>query len=545
MEKDLSWVKAQPRGMYFDKKEYQDTPLFTYEEVKDKLPVPVVDAKPIWKDSYDYSVKILFNNMHMPKEGSGFVSNFVDAAFNADVFLWDTVFMTVFCNLFHNYVPGIRSLDNFYCKQFEDGEIPREMVRDTGEDMPLWVNAYNKPLYSYFHNHYGFRRLKQLTNLPYEEMYKPDLGRKVEKHPYLTLDNLNHPVLGLAELQSYCFTGDSDRLKLVYEPLYRQYESYKYHLRHASGLYVTDWASMDNSPRNKHLGFGVDITSEVAMLIGQILEIMDILEAAGDPRPEFKERRTSLNKDREVLFAAINKYMWNEEDGFYYDVDKDMRQVGIKTIAGFMPMLAGACDGHQKECLVKWLNDKDTFNRIHRIPVLAANEEGFHPEGGYWSGSVWASTNSMMLTALENNGYHELAREIGRNHMDVLAQVYEKTGTIWENYPADSVTSGDADNKDFVGWSGIGSIYCLIAYGIGLQGSKDGLHWDIPEEAKKGRIGCKNYWFGGKQGDFVAELIDGILHVSIETEDSFPAEICCQGKTWKFDIKGNTELELK
>lgn len=544
MKRDLSFVKAQKRGMYFRKKEYDAAPLYTYEEVKDKLPVPIADAKPEWRECYEYSLRILFKNMHRPKEGSGFVSNFVDAAFNADIFLWDTVFMTLFCNLFHPYVPGICSLDNFYCKQFEDGEIPREMVRDTGEDFPLWVNAYQKPLYSYFHNHYGFRRLKELTDLPYEEMYKPDLGRTVEKNPYLTLDNLQHPLLALGEMESYRFTGDTERLKAVYEPLFRQYEAMKYHLQHANGLYVTDWASMDNSPRNKYLGFGVDISSEMALFARQLLEMMDILEENGAAAAEFGQRREMLKADRERLAAAINQYMWNDEDGFYYDVDSEGRQTGIKTIAGFAPMLAGVSDERQNERLVYWLNDKDTFRRIHRIPVLAANEEGFDPEGGYWSGSVWAPTNALVILGLEQNGYHELAGEIGRNHTDILAQVFQKTGTVWENYPADSISSGNADNKDFVGWSGIGSILFLMEYGIGLQGSKDGVRWEIGELARRGRLGCKNYWFGGKEADFLAELKNGTMHVTIETEDTFPVEICYRGKTYMFEANGKTEWEL-
>lgn len=544
MERDYSFVKAQKRGMYFAKKEYADTLLYSYDEVKEKLPVPVTEAKPQWKESYDYSVKILFKNTHKPKEGSGFVSNFVDAAFNADVFLWDTVFMTLFCNLFYPYVPGICSLDNFYCKQFEDGEIPREMIRDTGEDFPLWVNAYNKPLYSYFHNHYGFRRLKELTNLPYEEMYKPDLGRKVEKNPYLTLDNLHHPLLGLGEMESYQFTGDWKRLQMVYEPLYRQYGAMKYHLQHANGLYVTDWSSMDNSPRNKYLGFGVDITSEMVLFARHLLEIMDILEEKGAALPVFEERRKELTEDRRRVIAAMNQYMWNEKDGFYYDVDFNGKQTGIKTIAGFAPMLSGAADKQQCERLVYWLKDKDTFNRVHRIPVLAANEPGFDPEGGYWSGSVWAPTNAMVLLGLERNGYHDLAKEIGLNHLEVLAEVFEQTGTIWENYPADSISSGNADNKDFVGWSGIGSILFLMEYGIGLWGSKDGLYWEISELAEEGMLGCRNYWFGGRQGDFLAGIKNGVMHVTVDTEDSFPMKICYRGKEYSLDINGRTEMDL-
>ena len=148
MDRDYSFLDSLDRGMYFDKKEYDGAPLLSYEEVKDRLPVPIVSSHPEWVDCYKYAIQVLYTNVHRPTEGSGFVSNFVDAAFNDDIFLWDTVFMTLFCNLLHPYVPGICSLDNFYCKQFDDGEIPREMVRDTGKDFLLWVNAFDSPLYS-------------------------------------------------------------------------------------------------------------------------------------------------------------------------------------------------------------------------------------------------------------------------------------------------------------------------------------------------------------------------------------------------------------
>lgn len=544
MDKDYSFVKAQARGIYFNKKAYTDSPLNQYEDVKEKLPIPVVEGRPLWKESYDYSVKILFKNTHKPKQGSGYVSNFVDAAFNADIFLWDTVFMTFFCNLFHPYVPGICSLDNFYCKQFEDGEIPREMIRETGEDVPMWVNAYNKPLYSYFHNDYGFRRLKALTNLDYEDMYKPDLGRKVEKNPYLTLDNLNHPLLALAEIQSYRHTGDIERLNLVLESLYQQYEAMKYHLQHVSGLYVTDWASMDNSTRNKHLGLAVDTTSEMVLFVKNLLEIMDILEEKGYEIKQAKERRKILKTDRQRTIQAMNEYMWNETDGFYYDVNSKLEQTGIKTIAGFAPMLAGAASRNQMDHLVEWLRDKDTFNRVHRIPVLAANEPGYDKDGGYWRGSIWAPTNAMVLLGLEENGYHLLAKEIGLNHLESIAKVFGLTGTIWENYPPDSISSGNADNVDFVGWSGIGSILYLIQYGIGLCSNIDYVKWDIGSAVEEGKLGCNNYWFAEKQADFLAEKVNGILHISVKTKDSFPLMVHYEGKEYSFMVTGDMEEEL-
>lgn len=536
------------RGMFFPKKKYSDVNLPVFDEVKSRLPQPVLQAHQDWIDCYWYALKILFGNTHKPSEESGYVSNFVDAAFNADIFLWDTCFMTLFCNLLHPYIPGIRSLDNFYCKQFDDGEIPRELVRDTGEDFPLWVNRFDKPLYSYFHNHYGYRGLSKTKPLPYEELYKPDLGRKVEKHPYLTLDNLNHPILAMAEWQSYCHTKDVARLHLVWESLYQYYCAFRYHLRHANGMYVTDWASMDNSPRNKYLGFGVDTTCEMVLFAGNLLDILDVLEANGYQEKDAQSRRAFLEKDKAETIRIINQNMWNQDKGFYFDVTKDGVQCHVKTAAAFWTLISKTADKEQQRCLVQWLEDEHTFKRIHRVPVLAADEPGYDPNGGYWSGSVWAPTNAMIVLGLEKCGYPKVAREIAMNHLDVINQVYQKTGTIWENYPADSISSGDADHADMVGWSGIAPILYLIQYAIGLSipEGKDYLEWNLDSEIlKNGKVGCLQYWFAGKTADFEAVKEDHTVKISVRTKDTFKMQIRVEDRVRNVDIQGDAELYLE
>jgi hypothetical protein len=62
--------------------------------------------------------ELAFRNFYEPRPESGFVSQFIDAAFNQNVFLWDSCFLTMFCDYGHPLVPGIGSLDNFYAKQY-------------------------------------------------------------------------------------------------------------------------------------------------------------------------------------------------------------------------------------------------------------------------------------------------------------------------------------------------------------------------------------------------------------------------------------------
>jgi glycogen debranching enzyme len=520
MEQKVQNAFTQQRGKYFDKKSYQDEPLIPFNKARSMLPEPFGGKYADEINAYWKTWELAYKNVYKPTEESGFVSNFVDAAFNDSIFMWDTVFITMFCNIGHPYIPGIRSLDNFYSKQFDDGEIPREMVRETGKDFDRWVNHDLKPLHSFFHNHYQHRAIFDLESPDYDEMYKPDLGREVERPPYLTLDNLNHPIMAWAEMESYRQTGDVGRLEMVWQPLLMYYEALYYHLRNDRGLFVTDWASMDNSPRNDYLGSGVDISCEMVLFANNLVEIATILkskfssEGKTDQARKLESRIRKLEEDASTLSKTINEEMWDPVSGFYYDLTDSGERAPVKTVAAFWALLAGVANENQAEKLASWLKDDDSFSRVHRVPTLAADEKGYNPDGGYWRGSSWAPTNTMVIRGLEKYGYTELAREIAINHLDHVVQVYKETGTLWENYAPDSVSPGNSARKDFVGWSGVAPILYFIEHAIGLRGDaeKQELHWKV--ETTDGEIGCEKYWFAGRTVNLRAQpLSDGSVQV--------------------------------
>ncbi|MGA7303815.1 MAG: hypothetical protein WBW88_03025, partial [Rhodothermales bacterium] len=172
-------------------------------------------------------------NLHPPSPEAGFPSPFVDAAFNENIFLWDTAFITMFCNLAAPLLPGVESLDNFYAKQHESGEICREIVRATGRDLPEWTNTENQPLFSRI-GWSGTWDDRPEHPIPIE--YR---GREAPSvNPSLTLDGLNHPILAWAEMESFRQTGNRDRLDRVFEPLTRYFGALDTYLRQGNGLYM-------------------------------------------------------------------------------------------------------------------------------------------------------------------------------------------------------------------------------------------------------------------------------------------------------------------
>ena len=50
-----------------------------------------------------------------------------------------------------------------------------------------------------------------------------------------------------------------------------------------------------------------------------------------------------------------------------------------------------------------------------------------------------------------------------------MGEVFQMTGTVWENYAPDAPAPGRPAKPDFVGWSGIGPIMYLLGFAIGLQ----------------------------------------------------------------------------
>ena len=528
---------ADVQGQYFEKKAYTPVPLPQFATLRNELPSPIYEAKPLWVEVYWKAWELAARNFYKPPAGSGFVSAFIDAAFNENIFLWDSCFMTMFCNYGHPLVPGISTLDNFYAKQHGDGEICREIVRAKGEDYGPWVNSERKPLFSRWGWPGYEASVSRELNAPVRYCDRPI----PQPPPRLTLDGLDHPIMAWAELESYRVSGDRARLAMVWEPLVRYYGALDKYLLQGNGLYVTDWASMDNSPRNHYLdggGTGVDISSEMVLFARQLAEIAQILGK--------HDAGNQYARKAEALAQIINRQMWDPDRKFYFDLTREGVRAPVKTVAAYWTLLAKVASPAQADALLKELDDHATFGRMNRVPTLSADAEGYDPAGGYWRGSVWAPTETMVIRGLENYGYRDRARELALQHLGLVAQVFQKTGTIWENYAPDAIAPGKPAKGDFVGWSGIAPIMYLLEYAIGLQpdAAENRLVWDLQPGA---RTGCDRYRFNGHVTSLVAEPVVGrpaTMAISVESDGKFSLEVQWRGKREMFEVaKGKQKFE--
>lgn len=378
-----------------------------------------------------------------------FKKPFVDAAFSDNIFLWDTCFIVCFAKYHLDELPVYQALDNFYDRMEDDGYICREYRID---GRPLWS----------------------------------------KEHPV----SINPPLLAWAETEIYSVKKDKERLKKAYPILKKNFE---FHVEKYQGDDKLFWGDtlgmgMDNIPRfprnwttdegngmthhelgeklgkmsgstgeerlNRFIadyvetlqgvwndeGRLVDFSAQMAMYAMQLKFIAGEIGETGDI--DGYETFHSEVKD------AINSLCWHDEDAFYYDLGYG-EQIQRKHIGMYWTLLGQLVPEDKMDGFLAHLTNPDEFYRKTPLPALSADDPDYVGWGDYWLGGVWAPTSYMVLKGLTANGKHDLAMDLAQKTYASIAEVFEATGTFWENYAPDLISYGMPAKKDFCGWTGL------------------------------------------------------------------------------------------
>ncbi|MCD6289620.1 MAG: hypothetical protein J7M34_03885 [Anaerolineae bacterium] len=444
-----------------------------FGEYRAQLPDPILPPqRAAWIELYWRAWELAVQNIRHGTPQNGFADTYLDAAFSENIFQWDTCFITMFARYAWHLLPITPALDNFYRKQENDGWICREYRGTNGA--PMFAKG--------------------------------------------SADAINPPLFAWAEWALYQLSGNDARLRAVWPHLIRYDAWLRAHQRGPEGLY---WASqlgcgMDNTPR--FAARWVDMSAQQA-LNARCLAM--IAEAIGRPR----EVIATYQEEHAFLTRQINRYMWDERAGVYWDLDGKLEPWPVLTIAPFWTLVADVVPPDRAEQLVSILHDPARFWRTHPFPTLSADHPGFRPDGGYWRGAVWPPTNYAVIKGLRQAGFDDMAREATERHLEQMTAVFHATGTLWENYAPDAAEPGTPAARDFVGWSGVGPIALLIEEIVGLD--VDAAHqlvrWRLEEEPP---VGVRNLHLGDNIISLVAEEAAGPgVIVTVEAEKPFHLEI--------------------
>ncbi len=416
--------------------EKKDLPDF--EAAKEVLPEPFWVGHEMTIQCYWRSWELAFLNLRKPTSDNGFITNYIDTAFNDCIFMWDSCFILLFARYGCRAFNFQKTLDNFYTKQHRDGFICREVDEHNGYDR--------------------FHRFDPASTGP--------------------------NMMPFTEWEYYLNYGDKERLKEIFPVLVAYHQWFREFRTWRDGTY---WSSgwgcgMDNQPRLRKMyhecfTHGHQVWADTCFQ--QILSAKILIEISNEigrrhEIPEFEEEIGHLSD-------FVNSKLWDEDSAFYYDLWKGDELNYVKSIGSYWALLAGVLPEDKKERFISHLKNKKEFDRPHPIPTLSADHPCYNENGDYWRGSVWAPTNYMVLKGLQKYGYNKLAYDIAIKHLDNVVKVYESTGTLWENYAPEKASCGNPAKPDFVGWTGLPPIAVLFEYVFGLKPDvpNSRLEWDI------------------------------------------------------------------
>jgi hypothetical protein len=478
------------KGMYYEKKSWDGRPLPSWEQARGLLPQPIYDERPEAVEAYFKAWKGAIASLRQPTSANGFVSNYLFVPFNDCIFAHDTAVMSLFARYAGRVFDASESFDNFYAKQHESGEICREIRCSTGED--FWNKNPADPVM--VHLALADKSVGYTWTRPTAASHPPG---QVE------IDALNDPCALLwGELGCYAVSGDAERLRRVLPAQKRWYEAFKVYLQDINGLFITDWASADNHPRNLRLGYGVDVACQVVFFARLLFRACRICR-------DHEARDYAREAGR--ISRLIRRMMWDEKRGFFFDLDREGKRMEIVSILGFWPLLSGVATRRQARALVRHLKDPREFDRPVLVPTLAASEPAYAATGSYYLGGVWPFTNTMVIEGLEAYGLPAEAHRVAMSFWEASVDVFRDTGNFWEYLQPEARKPGLTVGEDgwnsrpnFTGWGAWGPITLLLEHAIGLRVDAPGnkVVWNL---ASASRCGCEGLAFGGVVTDLVAE----------------------------------------
>lgn len=253
--------------------------------------------------------------------------------------------------------------------------------------------------------------------------------------------------------------ADAEWLRPYFQRMIRFVECYINNFRHSNGLYY--WRNdsaigVDNDPctfyRPENSSASIYLNCmmykeiEALCYIGKLLD-MDM---------------TVYSEEKEHLKKAVQKYCYDEKDGFYYSVDLNLLPIDnnsklhsgaprhwdcliqrIGSWSGFLAMWSGIATKEQAERMVKEnLLDEKAFWAPYGVRTLSKYEKMYviKPSGNpsCWLGPIWGISNYMVFKGLVNYGFDKVAAELAMKTAKLFENDLKSSGELHEYYDPES-----------------------------------------------------------------------------------------------------------
>jgi neutral trehalase len=299
-------------------------------------------------------------------------------------------------------------------------------------------------------------------------------------------EGIGLPLFAWAEFNLYHKSANKKRIREIMPALQKYMDWIDRTFKQENGLYSVPVVAggMFNSPRADAY-YPVDFNAAMAINASHMSALGDILN---DKDLSFQYKRMYFS-----LKTRINSMMWDNETGFYHDLDKDGNRLPVKTIAGFWPLLAEIPNADKAAALIAHLSNPATFGTDHPFPTLSADAPEFSADGEGFRGSVYPMLNFMVIKGLEKYQRYDIARECAIRHLYYILEALFPTdekikGDVYEAYlpckEGKAIMQSDPEfpRTHYLPGIGLSTIAVMIENVIGLSISlpRKTVDWIIP-----------------------------------------------------------------
>jgi alpha,alpha-trehalase len=180
-------------------------------------------------------------------------------------------------------------------------------------------------------------------------------------------------------------------------------------------------------PSNRFGAFNVDIIHYTPVCLNSLLYLMEtdaaeIMSILGRAREA--ARWTGRAAERRL---RINRLMWDEKDGLYYDYDFAEKRVRrYPFVTSFYPLWTGIADRRQAARVVA---------NLHLFELRGGLQTSTNVSGSQWDAPFgWAPMQMIAVKGLRRYGYNREADRITINFLSMIVKDFREHNTIVEKY---------------------------------------------------------------------------------------------------------------
>ena len=305
----------------------------------------------------------------------------------------------------------------------------------------LWDSVFHSMGNVYIEPQLAYESIKSIFDTQDEDGFIPHMSAPDSKSQVT-----QPPVIAWGLYKLYEQTGRKDWLEENFDALER-YLAWDMENRDENHNYLYEWkvneddpnnrcdeCGMDNSPRfdNVKPMDSIDFSCYMANEARYMEKIATVLGK--------QDRAEEYGKLFYAIKDAVNRLLYDEEDGRYYDREVESGELRkVSAVSSFIPLFAGVCTEESAERLVKDLFDVNTYGTAFGVPSISAQDPAFGED--MWRGPVWINFNYFIICGLREYGYKKEAEKLLTQTLDEITKWYHKDGAIYEFYDCEQKLS--------------------------------------------------------------------------------------------------------